>query len=59
MEYNKIPDNDDAMMGFEEASSPVEEVSIPAVPVNTNEELCDKFLELRPPKVSLSRAGVK
>ena len=44
---------------LEEASSPFEELSITAEPVNLNEELCDKFLYLPLPKVSLIRVGVK
>ena len=54
-----MPGDEDVIMDLEEASSPVEEVSIPAEQLNLNEQLCAKFLDLPPPKVSLSRAGVK
>ena len=59
MDDNGNSENEEITLDQEEASSPVEEASIPAEPVNLNEELCDKLLDSAPPKVSLSRVGVK
>ena len=59
MDDKEIQDNEDAIMDLEEKSSPVEEASIPAELVNLNEVFSNKLLDSPPPKVSLSRAGVK
>ena len=59
MDDNENPDNKHMMLDLEESSSPVEEASLPDEPTHLNEELCDKFIDLPPPKVSLPRAVVK
>ena len=59
MDDNENPDNEEIIMDTEEASSTVEEASIPDEPSHLNEELCNKFLDFPPPEVSLARAGVK
>ena len=59
MDDNEKPDNEEISLDLEEASSLVEEASIPAEHAHLNEELCNKLLDFPPPKFSLPRSGVK
>ena len=56
---NEEQDDEDRFCELEEASETADEVQTHVVPANIEKVLCNKFLNLPSPKVSLSRIGVE
>ena len=56
---NEEKDNGDRVYDLEEALETVDKVQTHVLPVNINESLCDKLLNLPSTKVALSRIGIK
>ena len=57
--YSEDNADRDRVFELEHASATIDEVQTHYVPANTDESVCNKFLDLTSPKVALAKTGAK